>query len=379
MAVQADIPSILTDDDKALMFPYLDAILNSTILYALLHGMYTGILAVSLWNICEPRASILRHPSRREWHSHQQIWSLLCSAFIENGQSFWTVFSKLVSGNQAAPLEKGILSLMSTILADSYIIWCCCMVLGRYWLIVLLPILCLISATVSKIVEVYYNEPFPMLYISFVLATTLLCTLLMVIRILTVAGVRPRRGTEGRLRVYHRFIDVLVKSSALYSISLILFLAFTIHDPDDLGLYYFGVIADIAKGITPTLLAGRFTTRHRARPDDSWQGSVMALTSNREQEQEHSRIRMSSQEDRPTSLAPDDLEAQCSISVREPSPTPRSVSVVADPANPNIDDAPESETSSLYFGHRLILHDSLPTYEDATHISTILDEAAAPS
>ncbi len=38
MATQTDIPSDLTDDDKVLIFQYLDTFLNSTILYALLHG-----------------------------------------------------------------------------------------------------------------------------------------------------------------------------------------------------------------------------------------------------------------------------------------------------------------------------------------------------
>ncbi|PBK70880.1 hypothetical protein ARMSODRAFT_1017656 [Armillaria solidipes] len=51
MAAQTDIPSDLTDDDKALLFQFLDTWLNSGILYALLYGIYTGILAVTLWNI----------------------------------------------------------------------------------------------------------------------------------------------------------------------------------------------------------------------------------------------------------------------------------------------------------------------------------------
>ncbi len=38
MSTQADIPSDLTDDDKAFLFQTLDASLNSVILYALLHG-----------------------------------------------------------------------------------------------------------------------------------------------------------------------------------------------------------------------------------------------------------------------------------------------------------------------------------------------------
>ncbi len=39
----------------------------------LMSGIYTGILAVSLWNICEPGAFPLQHPSWNKWHSHQQM------------------------------------------------------------------------------------------------------------------------------------------------------------------------------------------------------------------------------------------------------------------------------------------------------------------
>ncbi len=82
-----------------------------------------------------------------------------------------------------------------------------------------------------------------MLYISFILATTLSCTLLIIYRIVAVASVR--HGLAGRLGVFHHFIEVLVESSALYSLSLILYLAFIIRK--DFGGYYLDVIASIVK------------------------------------------------------------------------------------------------------------------------------------
>ncbi|SJK98317.1 uncharacterized protein ARMOST_01582 [Armillaria ostoyae] len=324
MATQTDIPSGITDDYKAYLFQFLDAQLNSTILYALLHGIYTGILVVTLWNIFINKC----WPIRRALvvviillHALTSInfaakWSYIRSSFIENG-SFWIVLLRLTSMAQAASLKQGIAASMSTILTDLYMIWCCWMVWGRRWIVVLLPIISLISATVSKIIQVYhdyFDTPkgvFPALYISFTLATTLWCTLLIVYRILTIAGVR--HAVEGRPRLYRRFIEVLVESSALYTISLIPFLAFTIRN--NFGLYYFDAIAAITKGIAPTLLVGRITAGHRGRPDDSWQGSVIASASIRSQEQEHSQT--SSQEDRLTGLVPGgDLE----VGVRESSP-----------------------------------------------------------
>ncbi len=82
-----------------------------------------------------------------------------------------------------------------------------------------------------------------MLYISFTLATTLSCTILIIYRIVAVVGVR--HGLAGRPGVFRHFIEVLVESSALYSISLILDLAFTIRN--DFRAYYLDVIASIAK------------------------------------------------------------------------------------------------------------------------------------
>ncbi len=82
-----------------------------------------------------------------------------------------------------------------------------------------------------------------MLYISFILATTLSCTILIIYRIVAVVGVR--HGLAGRPGVFRHFIEVLVESSALYSISLILDLAFTIRN--DFRAYYLDVIASIAK------------------------------------------------------------------------------------------------------------------------------------
>ncbi len=95
----------------------------------------------------------------------------------------------------------------------------------------------------------YFNaytiaDIFFLLYISFNLATTLSCTLLIIYRIVAIAGVR--HGAVGRLGVYRHFIEVLVESSALYSISLVLELAFIIHD-GHLRSYYFDVITGIAK------------------------------------------------------------------------------------------------------------------------------------
>ncbi|KAK0454071.1 uncharacterized protein EV420DRAFT_1765885 [Desarmillaria tabescens] len=119
MTARADIPPDLTDDEKASLFQYLDASLNSEILYALLYGIYTGILAVTLWHIF----------INKRWRNRRALvvviillytlisinfavnWPFVCSAFIQNGQSFWTVYSKLIAVDQAAYLEMDLVLL----------------------------------------------------------------------------------------------------------------------------------------------------------------------------------------------------------------------------------------------------------------------------
>ncbi|PBK81472.1 hypothetical protein ARMGADRAFT_777851 [Armillaria gallica] len=325
MTTEADKPPYLTNDNKAVIFRILDNELNSKILFALLYGIYTGIFAVTLWNIFINKF----WPIRRAMVliiillyalitiTFAATWSSTRSAFIENRPNFWTVYVRLTGVAQATNSEAGIAASMSTILTDLYMIWCCWMVWGRRWVVVLLPILSLISATVSKIIEVYRTsssqpaEIFPILYIFSALATTLWCTLLIIYRILTVA--RVKRGANGRLRVYGHFIEVLVESSALYSISLIIYLALTICQ--DFGQFYFDVIAGIAKGIAPTLLVGRITAGHRARSDDSWQGSVIGSASIRSHSQEHSQMSFQ-EDDRANPMLDGDLEAQRESSVR---------------------------------------------------------------
>ncbi|KAK0458997.1 uncharacterized protein EV420DRAFT_1479644 [Desarmillaria tabescens] len=125
-----------------------------------------------------------------------------------------------------------------------------------------------------------------MLYLSSILATTLWCTLLIIFRILTVTGVRC--GAGGRLRVYYRFIEVLVESSALYSIALVLLLAFSIRN--DIRQYYFDAIASIARGVAPTLLVGRAAAGH-TRPNEEHDESATVSTL---------RFQMSSQSSQPS-------------------------------------------------------------------------------
>ncbi|KAK0209250.1 hypothetical protein DFS33DRAFT_1272286 [Desarmillaria ectypa] len=206
-------------------------------------------------------------------------WSCHHAMFVNNGQNLWTKYLFITTPHLPLMVGIGGTGAICTILADSIMIWRCWMVWGQRWPVVLLPSLLLVSAIVFKIIGVYktytnanvnYTLDFE-LYSSFSLGATLLCTLLIVYRIVTVARAGAEAG--GGLRAYRHIIEVLVESSALYSISLILYVAFNAHDEP--VFYFFDLLASIARGVAPTLLVGRVAAGH-ARTDDSWQGSVVS-------------------------------------------------------------------------------------------------------
>ncbi len=135
---------------------------------------------------------------------------------------------------------------------------------GWHWPPILLPILLLICATgmilqsfycliylslgvVFKIITTYetYITGVPdghylIIYSSSILATTLWCTVLIIYRIVTVA-----RAGRGGLRAYRHVIEVFIESSALYSITLILYIG--LYSRDDQISNYIGVVTGIAR------------------------------------------------------------------------------------------------------------------------------------
>ncbi len=65
-----------------------------------------------------------------------------------------------------------------------------------------------------------FNDLLLILYVAFILATTLWCTLMIIFRILSVG--RASTGSGRPFKVYRHVIEILVESSALYAITLLL-------------------------------------------------------------------------------------------------------------------------------------------------------------
>ncbi|PBK98875.1 hypothetical protein ARMGADRAFT_1073817 [Armillaria gallica] len=173
----------------------------------------------------------------------------------------------------------GITVVVSTVIADSIMV-CAILVANLNINLVLFKLdLAVLDGEMHEIWAIILLKPYWVLtgelyvsllviYTSCILATTLWCTILIVIRILTVT-----RGANGRLGDYHHIIEVLVESSALHSVTLIIYIALEVNNNGASDC--FDTLAAITNGIAPTLLAGRVAAGH-ARPDDSWEGSIIS-------------------------------------------------------------------------------------------------------
>ncbi|KAG7451849.1 uncharacterized protein BT62DRAFT_1071059 [Guyanagaster necrorhizus] len=287
MATQINIPSNLTDAERAFISTDLDGALNSRVLYSLLLGLYTGIVAVTLGNIFMNKD----RPTGRGivvtislLHIATAInfgldWVYIRTIFVKNGQSSWAEYVFYNSFDINLTVGMGTTGAICTVLADSTMIWRCWMVWGRRWQIILLPTLFLSSTIVFKIIATYRSyatingyTPGYVLQSAFILATTLSCTSLIIYRIVTVARAG---GTQvgGGVGAYRHVIEVFIESSALYSLSLITYVV--VFSCNTSASPYIDIITGTARGIAPTLLVGRVAAGH-ARSDDSWQGSIVS-------------------------------------------------------------------------------------------------------
>ncbi|KAK0492341.1 hypothetical protein EDD18DRAFT_511366 [Armillaria luteobubalina] len=202
-------------------------------------------------------------------------WAYQRRAFIQNGNNFFTVFFALQAISpwwRVSQLVIGISGGLSTFIVDITIIWRCWVFWGRRWLIILIPGLCAIAGTVAKSMQirsVFINTTsdigntggfaaqidWASIYLSLTLATTLLCTLLIVYRIVRLAS-----GVSS----YGKIVEIMIESSAMYSLTLIIYLALVARNLD--SAYYADMIMTYIKVIAPTLLIARVAASSNSNP-----------------------------------------------------------------------------------------------------------------
>ncbi|SJL15468.1 uncharacterized protein ARMOST_18966 [Armillaria ostoyae] len=270
-----------SQDYKNIFFNVLDLNLNATILQALLHGLYTGVVAVTLWTVLSsPRSlhstflhAIIITLYALSTMSFGTNWTFERSAFIEHRHNYYSVFTALMDRGptwRGHILASAIAGGISTLLVDLTIIWRCWTVWDRQWKVVFIPIFCVVAATVMKMMEIlsifghvpnniskqgYFSAEidWSLIYVSLTLATTLVCTLLIMYRIL--------RRASG-MNASRKIIEMLIESSAMYSLSLIIYLALLSKNLE--AGYYVDIIAPYIKVISPTLLVGRVSAHANA-------------------------------------------------------------------------------------------------------------------
>ncbi|PBK88051.1 hypothetical protein ARMGADRAFT_1034331 [Armillaria gallica] len=237
MSSTSDSTPDLTGEETAIIFGVLDVCFNEIIVYALMHvssktsnsstSRIRMVFAIILLYILSTVAFAF-------------TWFFVRFGFIDNGQDALTVFTGLTGFNSqwtALQISAGVTGIIGTIIADgamaSIPIWRCFIVWGERWFIVLIPILCLIAETENdELSEFGSRIDWTTLYLSLVLATTLICTLLIVYRILSVGGIKA-------------------------------------------GSSYVDIITASIRGIAPTLLVGRVAAGH-VRPNDTWKESRLS-------------------------------------------------------------------------------------------------------
>ncbi|KAK0225016.1 hypothetical protein EDD85DRAFT_795251 [Armillaria nabsnona] len=270
----------------------LEPLFNATLLEVFFHGIYTCILAVTLWAIASNKerrtkartAMVLIIVILYMFTSIYMAieWSFTQYAFVKNGETFVTTWNALTSGTSTPWLvfrwSSGIMSGLTTSIADAIMIWRCWVIWGGRYEIIALPTLLLSSqnvfgwlALLDNIHSPTSDDPLKLeieeiqwltVYLSLSLGTTLFCTILIIYRIIRVGRSSDNVGA------YRRVIEIVVESASLYAISAILWLAFNLLRDNQASVYPEAAYVSIT-GIAPTLIVGRVASG-QARPSGSW-------------------------------------------------------------------------------------------------------------
>ncbi|PBK62101.1 hypothetical protein ARMSODRAFT_1025038 [Armillaria solidipes] len=280
----------LSQDEKSALFGELDTYLNALILESWFHGLYTGIVVATLWTILTATKRLhgpFLHTIIIMLYVLRTLafvmeWTFERHAFIENGYNDYSVFAALMGNDlwwRVSYFIAGITGGISTILVDITIIWRCWMLWDCQWPVVLIPIMFLVAATgehmffpsdipelsvpvmkamqmfsdirtvgnnISESVSFATEIDWPLIYIVLSLTTTLMCTLLIVYRIVRFAH---------RLLLFRRIISALIESAMIYTLTLTVYLALVGRQMTT--AYYADIVATYARAIAPTLLALR--------------------------------------------------------------------------------------------------------------------------
>ncbi|KAK0232032.1 hypothetical protein EDD85DRAFT_792938 [Armillaria nabsnona] len=153
---------------------------------------------------------------------------------------------------------------LNFIIADCTIIWRCWVVWAHDWRITILPIFFVIGEIVcgtNGVIQLFkismkVDETgivWALATIATTLGTDILCTALIISRILYVA--RGHRGIMGGIRTYRGVLEILIESAALYSITLVVWMI--LYPLEGNGYMYPQALVYPVTGFAPTLIVLR--------------------------------------------------------------------------------------------------------------------------
>ncbi|KAJ7905895.1 hypothetical protein B0H13DRAFT_1620047 [Mycena leptocephala] len=212
-------------------------------------------------------------------------WFLVKTGFIDHGDSPATTITYLLVNPLWLATLPGIALTTNTIIADCTLIWRCWLVWNCDFKIIVLPVLCTISGAGEFFVAIKYHPDsghcassrlnrasfidYATPYFSLSLATTLLATLFIVLRIVILM-----RNTGKRSAGYGQLVEMTVESAVLYSVTLVVFLPFLVQASFNDG-YPEAILAQMT-GIAPTLIIARVSFGY-SRPVESWKGQTSTI------------------------------------------------------------------------------------------------------
>ncbi|KAK0232046.1 hypothetical protein EDD85DRAFT_846249 [Armillaria nabsnona] len=163
---------------------------------------------------------------------------------------------------------------VNLIIADSTMVWRCWVVWAHNWKVIILPIFLVIGEIVcgmhvvvrqsTVLLNSKTGENWALATMAITLGTNILCTALIVTRIIYVA--RGHRGIMGGIRTYRGVLEILVESAALYSITFVVLMI--LYPLKGNGYLYPQALVLLVTGIAPTLIILRAASG-QGRPKES--------------------------------------------------------------------------------------------------------------
>ncbi|KAF7301958.1 hypothetical protein MIND_00761900 [Mycena indigotica] len=221
-------------------------------------------------------------------------WTIVRNAYVFNGDTPLTTVDYLSAPPFSIEILESTVFSTSTFIADSILVWRTWIIWGRDARVAAIPALATIAGAILGYLSIaqegrfLLNKPIksdayvefstPYFYLS--LGTTVLCTVLIILRIVLMS-----RGAKGRLRSYRSAIEMIVESAALYSITLIGFIATGMLNIQD---GYPQAMLGPMTGIAPTLIVCRVALG-LSRPDPTWhtRTNATAVRFNRSEASDH--------------------------------------------------------------------------------------------